>query len=240
MYYSYNGTKIYYKFYHKKNKRPIVLLHGWGSNSEVFKEIINKFPQKSFLVIDFPPFGKSSLLSHDYTIFTYAQMLMSLFEHLRLVEVNLVGHSFGGRISIILSAISCKYVHSCILIDSAGLKPKRSIKYYYKIYKYKVCKKLGLSTLNMGSKDYLSLSPEMQKTFKNVVNTFLDDYLCRIKCKTLIIWGTKDKETPVFMAKKLNKKIKNSKLVLIKNAGHFAFLDAPYQCVRLMQNFWEE
>lgn len=239
MYFSYNGTRVFYRFVGGKSQSPILLLHGWGCDGSVFDGLTSFFQKQSFLIIDFPPFGKSGPLSKDYTIFIYAQMVISLCEHLSIKSLKIIGHSFGGRVAIILCDILREYVQMCILIDGAGVKPKRKLSYYYKIYKYKIFKKLGLSTLNMGSKDYLALSPTMQKTFKNIVNMHLDDYLDKIKCPTLILWGEKDKETPLYMAKKMKKKIKNNMLYIIKDAGHFCFLDAPFESAQVIKRFLE-
>ena len=67
----------------------------------------------------------------------------------------------------------------------------------------------------------------MQKSFIKIVNEHLDYTLPKIKNQTLIVFGSEDKETPLYMAKKLHKNIKNSKLVIIKGAGHFCFIDNP-------------
>lgn len=240
MVYIYNGTKIYYKFYNKVSLKPVLLLHGWGSSGDVFKDLIAKFPEKSFLTVDFPPFGKSDKYPKNWNVFTYVGMLMSLLDYLYIDKCDVVGHSFGGRIAIILSAVKCSLVQSCILVDSAGMKPKHNLSYYYKIYNYKLRKKLGKSVLNMGSSDYLSLSPEMKKTFNSIVNTNLEEYCQRMPVKTLIVWGEKDKETPIYMAKRLNKKIRNSRIYIIKGAGHFCFLDCPFEFYKVVRDFWEE
>lgn len=239
MVYVYNGKKIYYKFYHHVSQKPILLLHGWGCDGRIFENFIAKFPDKSFLVIDFPPFGKSDRTIKKWNIYTYVGMLMSLCDYLNIETCDVVGHSFGGRIAIILSAVKRSLVHSCILVDSAGMKPRRSVKYHIKVLHYKFNKRFGKSILNMGSKDYLQLSPDMKYTFKSIVNTYLEDYCLRMSVKTLIVFGENDKETPLYMAKRLNKKIKNSKLVTISDAGHFCFLDRPLQFYRIVNDFWE-
>lgn len=240
MVYLYNGKKIYYKFYNRKSCRPILLLHGWGCNGKIFESIIESFPNNSFLVIDFPPFGKSDKSIEDWNIFTYVGMLMSLCDNLHIQKCDVLGHSFGGRIAIIMSAVKRSLVHSCILVDSAGIKPHRTIKYYMQICSYKIKKKLGKNTIDMGSTDYKQLSPAMKKTFVSIVNTYLDDYARKMAVKTLIIWGEKDKDTPLYMAKKLNKYIKNSQLKVIKDAGHFCFLDRPLEFYKSVSKFWED
>lgn len=240
MVYLYNGKKVYYKFVNGQSRTPVLLLHGWGCDSSIFNSTIKFFPNKSFLVIDFPPFGKSDKTIFDWNIYTYVGMLMSLCDYLNIDKCDVVGHSFGGRIAVILSAVKRSLVHSCILVDSAGMKPRRNLKMRFKIIKYKINKKLGKSIVNMGSKDYLALPPSLRNTFLSIINTYLEDYARKMSVKTLIIWGENDKDTPLYMAKRLNKLIKNSQLKVISQAGHFAFLDRPLEFYKLVNSFWEE
>lgn len=238
MVYNYNGVKVYYKFYGKRSNEPTLLLHGWGRSSEDFKGLTTHFSDRCFLVIDFPPFGKSDKEPLGWTIFTYVQMLMSLCEHLGIKGCHLVGHSFGGRVAIIMSAIMYSYVKSCILVDSAGMKPRHGIKYQYRVMRYKIRKKLGKSTNGFGSADYKALSPEMQKTFVNIVQTNLEDYAKTISLPSLIIWGKNDNQTPLYMAKRLNRLIQNSKLRILEDGGHFSFLDCPLEFYGAIKDFW--
>ena len=92
---------------------------------------------------------------------------------------------------------------------------------------------------NAGSQDYQALSSEMKKVFVSIVNQHLDEYLPLIKQKTLIIFGEKDNETPIYMARKLHKNISNSKLEIIKGAGHFCFLDNLMTFYRIIDKFLE-
>lgn len=239
MFYIYNGKKVYYKFVGGQSRTPILLLHGWGCDCSIFDKIIKFFPNKSFLLIDFPPFGKSDKTIENWNIFTYVGMLMSLCDYLHIDKCDVLGHSFGGRVAIILSAVKRSLVHSCILVDSAGMKPRRSLKLRYKIIKYKLNKKFGKNTDNMGSKDYLALPESMRKTFVSIVGTYLEDYAKRMSVKTLIIWGEKDDDTPLYMARRLNKLIKNSQLKVISQAGHFSFIDRPLEFYKLVNDFWE-
>ncbi len=239
MIYLYNGKKVYYRFANGQSHFPIILLHGWGCDGTIFDSIIKLLPRKSFLIVDLSPFGKSDKNIEDWNIFTYVGMLMSLCEHLHIEKCDILGHSFGGRIAIIFSAVKRSLVHSCILVDSAGMKPRRNLKIRLKILKYKINRKLGKNVENFGSSDYKSLSPGMKKTFNSIVNTYLEDYAKIMAVKTLIVWGDKDEDTPLYMAKRLNKLIKNSSLRVISDAGHFSFLDRPLEFARIVNEFWE-
>ena len=90
---------------------------------------------------------------------------------------------------------------------------------------------------NFGSKEYKSLSEIQKQSFVKIVNEHLDDLLKYVDNKTLIIFGNKDKATPIYMAKKLNKNIKNSSLVILKDCSHFAFVDKPREFNLLVKEF---
>lgn len=239
MKYKFNNALIHYEYIFKEGKEVVIFLHGWGRNGEDFQNFISIFDDYSLLMIDFPPFGKSVFSPQDFSIFSYANMVISLCEHLKISSANFIGHSFGGRICMILSALYPSLVHKCIYIDSAGLKPRRSIKYHYKVAKFKIYKRLGKS-IEGGSSDYKALSPEMKGLFKNIVNTHLDDFAKEAVCPSLIVWGEKDKETPLYMAKRLNRLISSSELKVIKNVGHFSFLESPLEFSRIAVNFLKE
>ena len=240
MFYSYCDVKVFYKFRNKVSKNPVLLLHGWGVDCDIFDNIVSQFPNKSFLCVDFPPFGKSQKKIENFNIYSYVTMIMSLCQHLNIEECDILAHSFGGRVAGILASVKCSLVRSCIFVDSAGILPKRNLKYYFKIYKYKLFKKLGISTLNMGSKDYRQLDDNLKKVFNSIVNEDISPYFKSITSKCLIVWGEKDKETPLYMAKKMHRYIKNSKLKIIKDTGHFCFLSSPLSFYKIISEFWEE
>ena len=240
MVYYYNGKKIFYKFVHGKSTCPILLMHGWGCDGSIFNKLMEFFPNRSFLIVDFPPFGNSDKAIEDWNIFSYVGMIMSLCEHLHIEKCDLLAHSFGGRVALILCAVKRSLVHTCILVDSAGMKPRFNLKRRINVLRYKINKKLGKDTQKYGSKDYLALSDEHKRIFVSVVNTFLEDYCKRIRTKTLIIWGELDDQTPLYMAKRINKLIHASKLKVIKDSGHFCFLDKPLEFYKLVNEFWEE
>lgn len=239
MLYNYNGCEIYYRFIGKKDGEINLFLHGWGRNGKDFLPIIESFPEIRWLILDFPPFGNSGEIK-EWTILTYANMVMCLLDHLGIQRCNLLGHSFGGRVAMILASLQKDRIQKLVLIDSAGMKPKRGIKYHFKVWRYKRLKKKGGKIKDFGSEDYRKLSDDMKSIFNNIVNTFLEDYCINIASKTLIIWGENDTETPLYMAKRINKLIEGSQLVILKNAGHTCFLDRQLAFCETLKTFLEE
>lgn len=221
MYYTYKSTQVHFQIY-GNGIVPIVFLHGWGGSNDSFKFLI-PYLNKNYkaLIIDFPPFGFSEEPKEEFTIFDYANLTQEIIANQGFQNPILVGHSFGGRVAIILASKGlCK---SLILTSAAGLKPKRGIKYYYRVLKHKFCKLFRIKH-KAGSKDYMALSLKMKKTFVNIVSTYLDKYAIHINVPTILFWGKKDKDTPFYMAKRLKKLIKTSEIISFKKSNHFCYI----------------
>ncbi len=237
--------KLHYEFNEVNVKAPtIVLLHGWGGNYQSLLPIYSAFDDYNILSLDFCGFGQSDKPTADFTIFSYCEIVASLLKYLNLTNVILVGHSFGGRVALILSETNKDIVKKLILIDSAGLKPRFSAKKTFKVFRYKVNKKLVAHNLRnakclekYGSADYKKLSADEKKVFSRVIGQDLSDFAKKIEQETLILWGEKDKDTPLYMAKKLHKYIKSSKLFVIKSAGHFSYLDNKQAVINIIKEF---
>ena len=228
------------------SKNFIVFLHGWAADKSSFLWLKNNFENFSLVFVDFPGFGESGEPDKPFFVADYAKCLKDLLDEFSIESLVLVGHSFGGRVAIkFLSLYQKEYQKTKLcLVDSAGIKPRRTIKYYYKVFIYKLLKKRAEKNprykeclFNFGSSDYRVLSPVMKQTFIHVVNEDLSKQAKQIVAETIIVWGSKDDETKLYMAKKLHKLIKNSELYVLKNAGHFSFLDKPVEFVYILDTF---
>lgn len=218
----------------------IVLFHGWGANKEAFTPIINRLSAYMRVVaLDFPGFGKSDEPEDVWDVEAYASFMKKFIEETGCEEAIWLGHSFGGRVIIKLFEKMEKKPSKIVLVDSAGIKPKRGLDYYVKVYSYKLGKKiLSLPIINKtglyealvknaGSSDYKVLSENMRATMTRVVNEDLRDYLPEIKVPVLLIWGECDTATPVGDAKIMDSLLPDSGIVLLEGAGHFSYLDCP-------------
>lgn len=228
MVYIYKNIDVSYKVL-GEGETLITLLHGWGGSAismmALYKKLADSNSDFRFLLIDFPPFGESSEPLKPWFLNDYVELVEELINKQESVEENyLIGHSFGGRVAIKIAAKKRLKIKKLILLSSAGIKPRFSIKTKLKILMYKILKKIGFKNNASGSRDYRILSPIMKKTFINIIKEDLNKICKQIDCKTLLIFGTKDKETPLYMGKTLNKKIKNSELIILKGGGHFSHI----------------
>ncbi len=116
--------------------KPLVLLHGWGSNLQAFTKVQEYF-ETDFHVfaIDLPGFGKSQEPAEVWGVEEYTQFIEEFCRVKNISNPILAGHSYGGRISILFA--SRNPVLKLVLLDSAGIIPIRSLEYYIKVYSYK-------------------------------------------------------------------------------------------------------
>ena len=199
----------------------LILLHGWGANKEIFKPLIEELSEDyRVYAIDLPGFGQSEI-KYALTLSDYVDILGSLIKELQIEEPIILGHSFGGRIAI--KYASENEIKKLILVSTPGIKHVKFIA-KIKIYLFKICKKLKIN-LNTGSKDYKAANSFLKTTLVNVVNEDLFDCLSQINADTLIIWGAKDKDVSLKIAKEMNIKIRKSGLIVIPNARHYPFMD---------------
>lgn len=246
-----NKDNFYYKKYGESEK-VIIILPGWGDTRKTFDFYINNLKEKyTIYIFDYPGFGKSKKLKKEKTIYDYAKYIKEFIENNNIKNPYIICHSFGCRISLILIGKYRLLVNKLIIIGGAGIKNK-SIKKKIKTLKYKLLKKLSifkkkekkeiyLNNLIMkyGSTDYKNLTNIERGTFRNIVNEDLKQYLKYIYCPTLLIWGEKDKETPLKHGTIMNKKIKNSGLISLKKGTHFVYLEYPLYILKIILEFFK-
>lgn len=245
-----NGLNINYEI--KGEGCDVVLLHGWGASIESFRPVIDAL-SRDYRVIcpDLPGFGKSDEPSSPWSTEDFAEFVKAFLDFLNIKNPVIIGHSHGGRIALCLLGKMNFPAKKAILIDSAGIKPKRGPKYYFNTYKYKLGKKI-LScplyykftkniyekyTSNAGSEDYRNSSPMMKRTMSIVVNQDFSDVMKNIKVSTLLIWGDADTATPLKDGQKMEKLIPDSGLVVFKGAGHFSYLDCFGRFISVVYEF---
>lgn len=190
-------------------------------------------------LLDFYGFGDTPHPDHVLVLDDFVQSVIDIIQHYKMKNVILVAHSFGGRVAIKIASKYGYLLEKMALIDSAGLRPRRGVRYYYKILRHKLLKFLKIPH-KAGSSDYRQLPDIKKKTFINIVNENLSGLLPKVTLPTLIVWGNNDKETPIYMARKLNKGIIGSGLVVLKGAGHHSYLDRPFEVLLILKSFLAE
>ena len=215
-------------------------MHGYLADKNSFFNQLKHFEQFfSVFAFDFKGFGDNKDMLYPYSLDDYILDVKEYFYKNNIVKPSIIAHSFGGRVALKMAGTDKNIFDKLVLTGCAGLKPKFSVNKFIKKRVFWLCKKFVDREKLKGfySSDYLALNPIMKKSFVKIINEHLDYILEKIENPTLVINGELDKQTPLYMAKKINRQINNSKLVIIKGAGHFAFIDKPHTFNREVEEF---
>ena len=229
---------------------PIVVLHGWGAHLEAVGPILAALEGASELIaLDMPGFGDSDPPPEAWDAAAYARFVTDFLDHLGVPRAHFVGHSHGGRVSIVIAADEPERVERLLLVDAAGLRPKRGLRYHRRV----AVAKLGRVVAKVGgapgrrlqermrarvaSRDYLEASEAMRATFRAVIAEDMSDRLPRIQAPTLLVWGERDEDTPMWMARRMEELIPDAGLVVLDGAGHYSYADAPGQFAAVARRF---
>ncbi len=212
--------EINYEIINPKNRKDLIILHGWGSNKELmsraFSNIATDFRH---IYIDMPGFGKSS---NDYILDSqgYSKVLEQFLKYLGANKDIIIGHSFGGKIATLLKP------KLLVLLSNSGIVTQKPLSIRLKIKLFKVLKSLGGGALFglFASKDVKGMSENMYESFKKIVDEDFSEIFASYSGKTLIFWGKEDRATPLSSGEKVTQLIKNSKFYPLIG-DHYFFLN---------------
>ena len=226
-----NNLNIYYEKKGNKGKK-VILLHGWGQNTSMM-DFIAEHLKKHFIVynIDFPGFGESDLPNEAWGVNEYSEFLKAFIDKKKIENPILIGHSFGCRVAL---EYAYKYdVNKMILTGAAGIRPTRHLDYYFKVYTYKLIKKiLSINCLEKykekyinkaGSSDYQNTSGILRQSFVKIVNEDLKPILKDIDTPTLLVWGENDSDVPLKYGRMMEELMPNATLVIFEKDDHYAY-----------------
>ena len=220
----------------------VLLLHGWGANITLYAGIIHVLAgNHRVIALDMPGFGKTTEPSEPWCVDDYVDFVMKFIESFDLVKFSVVVHSFGGRVFFKMNARENLpfTIDKAVLIDSAGILPKKTFKQKVSIRCYKIGRAVMSTKVlhflypdavddmrrKRGSSDYNNATPTMRASLVKVVNEDLEPLMNLVKCPALLIWGDQDTATPLSDAKRMEELIPDAGLVVCEGAGHFSFAE---------------
>lgn len=232
----------------------VLFLHGWGSDLSVFNAWLDGLaPHRRVLALDLPGFGRSDEPPADWSVDEYADFVLAFLREKNVDSAVLVGHSFGGRIVIKLAARDNPPVAipKIVLVDSAGVKPEQTPEAKARRAVFRAGRAVLSARLlaraapglleawrrRFASADYLNASPRMRGVLVRAVNEDLTPCLPKIRAPALLVWGERDRDTPLSHARIMERLIPDAGLVELKGAGHFSFLDQGYVFGRVLDSF---
>lgn len=235
---------------------PVLLLHGWGADMRLLEPLAGRLAPLGYRVfmLDLPGFGATPAPSHPWSILDYTKLVLHFADHCALDHIYLFGHSFGGRLGLVLGADHPQRIIRMALANSAGVRSTPSHQAQFRLLMYRTAlnalRRAGLTASadklrswygdRYGSPDYRAVQGTMRETFVRVVNDDLLPYAARVQVPTLLFWGDRDTDTPLAQGRLLEKTIPDAGLVLWQGAGHYSYLDRLADTVRVMDHFFRQ
>lgn len=220
---------------------PVVfVLHGWGASIEALGSILAGLRDQVELVApDLPGFGESDMVPAAWTNADYARLVVRLADALGIERFALIGHSRGAAISLVIAteAASRDRVERMVFTGAAGIKPRRGADYYGKVGMAKVGKAAAAVGGAPGKKlqqrirgkvasaDWLAAPEALRGTLRNVLAEDLSPRLAQVSAPTLLMWGDRDEDTPLWMGEQMEREIPGAGLVVLRGGGHYAYAE---------------
>lgn len=219
---------------------PVVLvLHGWGASIDALGSILAGLrDQVELIAPDLPGFGESDMVPQAWTNADYARFVVRLADALGIDRFALIGHSRGAAISLVLATdpASRDRVERMIFTGGAGIKPRRRADYYGKVAMAKVGRAAAAVGGGPGkrlqqrirgkvaSADWLAAPEALRGTLRNVLAEDLS-LLPKVTAPTLLLWGDRDEDTPLWMGEQMEREIPGAGLVVLRGGGHYAYAE---------------
>jgi pimeloyl-ACP methyl ester carboxylesterase len=230
-----------------KSKDHVLFLHGWGDSATTFTGLQNQL-NVSTIAVDLPGFGGTNAPKEVWGLNDYANFVGAFLAKTEESPRVIIGHSNGGAIAIRGLANGSLTSQSLILLASAGIRDqykgkKKVLRLAAKGAKL-LTKPLPKSTqTKLKKKAYsvigsdLFVAEHLQETFKKVVTDDIQLDAAKVSQPTLLIYGENDTATPVRYGELLRDQMKQGKLVVLPDAGHFIHHDQAEQVTRHIAEF---
>lgn len=228
--------------------KTVLILHGWGAQRKTMHALAQKLTQRFDVInVDLPGFGESEAPLNPFDLSAYARWLDELCTKLGVSPYAVVGHSHGGAVAVKYAALGFN-AEKLVLLGAAGIRQRKRLKKSA----LKAVSKVGKAVLsivpkttrmNIQHKWYKRIGSElydvrgMEETFKRVVAEDLTNDARHVRIPSLLIYGAHDNATPLDCAEAYQRSLISSQLVVVENAGHYAFIDAPKVVYDAMEKF---
>lgn len=254
---SYNNHSIFYQVIGKG--KPVMLVHGFGETSNVWKNQVEFFKDKVHLIIpDVPGSGKSEAID-DMSMEGMAEVVKAIMTTEKINSFTLIGHSMGGYISL---AFAEKYFenlealglfHSTAYADSEEKKDIRSKGIDF-IRKHGAFEFLKNTSPNLFSPFSKSENQKLIDDFIGSLNNFSADVLVSYyeammkrpdrtailkdsKFPVLFIMGKYDNAVPLEDGLKLCHLPEKSYIDILKKSGHMGMIEEPSESNSALEKF---
>ncbi len=243
-------------YLHGGKGQPIVFVHGVPSSSflwrHVMKHLANDF---SVYAPDLPGIAESGN-PKSFSLDSYVKWLDNFCNKIRGKEkINLVVHDIGGPIGLAWAIKKKSTVNQLIIMDTIvstanlplatkivinpltlwafyNFTSKPIINFLMRSFSVNQGNKLSNKTLDEYYKIFLRDKRERNVNkiingLKADINSMVGEKLSKISFPTLVLWAAKDLVIPFPVAEYIQSQIKEARIEILPNCGHFSQEEEP-------------
>lgn len=234
------GISLGYDEVDEGGHRPIVFLHGVGSDKSVWRPQLDYFRgERRAVAFDYPGYGDSDPAYEGMTRDDYAATVLAAMTELGIEDAHVCGLSLGGVVAIAMYAAWPRRIRSLILADTFADHPDGQA-----IYERGVAASGDLRAMAESRVHVLLAQPADPQVRSEVVETMarIDPAAYRIGAKavwlaeqqgrakairvpTLVLCGADDRITPPVLSRALANLIPGAQYEEIEGAGHISNLE---------------
>jgi pimeloyl-ACP methyl ester carboxylesterase len=240
---------------------PLILLHGTGGEGARWMPTIKGLASNFRMIsLDQIGFGQSDKPLTAYHSGVFAGFLARFMKTIGVPRATIIGQSMGAGVALYLAVHNPEMVERLVLVNGGSYRAasdpppappnwhdrqianagtlEESREYLRKLYYDHSFVTEELAEQNLILRLWSAHTIEsMQTANARGLGALTEEEVRGIKAPTLLVWGTKDRLSPVANADKLNAVIENSRKVLIDKAGHYPFLEQAEKFNRIVLEF---
>ena len=119
----YRDSKIYFESAGEGRKLPLVLLHGFMEDSQIWNPIVEDLKlERQVICIDLPGHGKSEGVASVHSMKLMAEVVFEVLKNLEIQKISIAGHSMGGYVSLEFLENFPMMLQSLVLINSTPIE----------------------------------------------------------------------------------------------------------------------
>lgn len=245
---------------------PIVLIHGTSSSLHTWEGWVQALKaRRRVITVDLPGFGLTGPNPQgDYRSETYTRFVLDLMDAMGVARFVLGGNCFGGEVAWQVAIAAPRRVRQLILVGATGYpKRPRSIPLGFRIARtpllnelmtYSLPRRIIEASLRNVYGDPSRITPALIDRYRELTLREGNRAALRrrfeqknpgahaaqireLDVPTLILWGGRDRVTPVEDGHMFNRDIASSRLLVFEDLGHMPQEEDPVRTVAAVQEF---
>jgi 3-oxoadipate enol-lactonase len=222
-------------------KPPLVFVHGAGSSSVVWMDVVKRLhPRRRVVAPDLPGHGQSDRWHppDDVSIAMYRDAVGTICATLKIDKVVLVGHSMGGQIALACAAAWPERVAGLVLVGLGETIPVSPRTYevlrndFGNAGAWLTRVAWSPSTPRERVEKWQSLIFTAEQDiaiadFRAVERFSPDGVAEKVRCPTLVLAGSDDLLCQPHQVRALGRRIPGASVRFLERAGHLLMLELP-------------